>query len=74
MTKIIETMRDVGWTQAQELNAEGWTIGLAGADRSGVHKYEVFEPMTDELEFNTRAREFIKCHRNERFDAWREIA
>ena len=63
--------RKIGWTEAQELNAEGWEIILSGRARKNLREVIRIRPNTDELTFNTIVREFIKNHYDNSFTAYK---
>lgn len=61
----------IGWTEAQEMNAEGWGIILSGRVRKNLREVIRIKPNTDELTFNETVREFIKNHYDNEFKAYK---
>jgi hypothetical protein len=62
-----QTIKDIGWTEAQELNAKGWTIYLRTVADNWSDEYPdepiahiVLRPNMDELEFNEKVRAFME--------------
>lgn len=61
----------VGWTEAQEMNAEGWEIILSGRVGKNLEVIRI-KPNTEELAFNETVREFIKNHNECDFKAYKD--
>lgn len=60
----IKRKHNIGWTEAQELNAAGWNIRVISG------KYLVYFPGgVDELEFNEGVRAHINRHGDAIFNA-----
>lgn len=60
---------DIGWTEAQEMNAEGYSVWVTGLKANGDANSISIKGNTDELTFNTIVREFIKNHDDCSFSA-----
>ncbi len=66
---ITEYAYDIGWTEAQEMNAGGWRITVKGYRPDGCLEWIHILPYTEELAFNETVREFTKSHDNVTFNA-----